>query len=161
SRLRAPPMRATAPPGLRTLWFSGTAASGRKARNAEPTPTTSTSPPSRAIAASPPSSAATTARPPRSPASSAAPRPSATTRAPAETDGERCPGVPGCGNRSTVPMPADPAVTDAGVAQAAGAFALFNGTINGISGYTVDGAYDGTSQTSITVTFTANAPNPV
>src|SRR5262249_2551721 len=62
-----------------------------------------------------------------------------------ETDADPCTDVPGCGNRSTFPIPADPAVTDAGVAQAAGSFALFNGTINGISGYTVDGAYDGTS----------------
>ncbi len=42
-----------------------------------------------------------------------------------------------------------------------GDFKLFNGDITAVSAYTMTGTYSGSSQTRITLTFTANTTNPV
>ncbi len=78
-----------------------------------------------------------------------------------------CADVAGCAPQtfSTFPIPIDPLVT-AGpdgvpgsaddIAQVPGTFRLYGGTITAVSGYTVSGVYSGSSQTSITITFTAS-----
>jgi len=72
-----------------------------------------------------------------------------------------CAGVTGCGSPTTFPIPTDPNVTAAGVTQQAGNFTCFNCTITGVSAYTLSGTYAGTSQTSITITFTTSVLTPV
>jgi hypothetical protein len=74
-----------------------------------------------------------------------------------------CSGVTGCGSPSTFPIPADPNVTGANppVTPVAGNFTLYNGTISSVSPYSLSGSYAGNSKTSITITFTATAANPV
>jgi hypothetical protein len=74
-----------------------------------------------------------------------------------------CSGVAGCslGTFTTFPVPPDSRVSDAGVTQLPGVFALFGSTITGISGYTFIGSYSGRSTTQITLTFTANQTNSV
>ena len=74
-----------------------------------------------------------------------------------------CSGVAGCQQAifSTFPIPADPNVSGAGVAQEAGLFTIWGGSITGVSAYTLSGTYAGDSSTRITITFTALQPNPV
>ena len=67
-------------------------------------------------------------------------------------------GAPTCVGPTTFPIPLDPSVSLAGVIQQGGQnFTMYNGTITGVSAYTLTGTYAGTSKTSITVTFTATA----
>jgi Big-like domain-containing protein len=72
-----------------------------------------------------------------------------------------CSGVAGCGGATTFPIPVDPFVAAEGVSQIPGVFTMFNGTITGVSAYTRAGSFDGNSQTSITLTFTAANATPV
>lgn len=77
-----------------------------------------------------------------------------------------CSSVAGCAlgdpDNSTFAIPLDPNVSSAGVTQIGGqSFTLFNGTITAVSGYTLNGSYAGNSDTTIAVTFTAAAANPV
>ena len=62
-----------------------------------------------------------------------------------------CAGITGCTGwaQSTYPIPTDPNAVN----QIAGNMTIFNGTITGMSGYTVNGPYTGDSDTSITITF--------
>ncbi len=90
-----------------------------------------------------------------------------------ETDADPCTGVVGCNPvlaPDTYPIPIDPRVTAGNdgvigtaddIVQEPGVFSLFGGTITDVSGYTVTGDYTGASETSITITFTANTPNVV
>ncbi len=83
-----------------------------------------------------------------------------------------CSGVAGCslGTFTTAPIPVDSDVL-AGfdqipgngddVSQIPGVFTLFDGTISGVSGYTLSGTYAGDSSRAITVTFTANQADMV
>lgn len=86
--------------------------------------------------------------------------------------GDPCTGVAGCSASvfTSFDMPVDPNVASgpdglAGTAdditQAAGVFTLFGGTLTGVSSYSVKGSSTGTSQTSVTIKFTANVSNPV
>ena len=89
-----------------------------------------------------------------------------------ETTADPCSGVAGCSLavNDTFAIPVDGNVT-AGfdgvsgngddITQIPGVFTLFGGDITAISGYTLIGTYAGASKTRITVTFTANAENPV
>ena len=74
-----------------------------------------------------------------------------------------CSGVAGCnlGTFTTFPVPVDTLVTDGGVTPRAGIFVLFGGTITGVSAYQYVGTYTGRSSAAISITFTANTPNPV
>ncbi|HEU4870475.1 MAG TPA: hypothetical protein VFT08_06470 [Pyrinomonadaceae bacterium] len=91
-----------------------------------------------------------------------------------------CAGISGCnliaGPKDLEPIPVDNNVTighnriddppagSAGgddIAQLGGNFTLFNGTITGLSAYTVSGSYATNSSTKITITFTASTSNPV
>src|SRR5439155_5621406 len=75
-----------------------------------------------------------------------------------------CVGISGCsGSPSTFAIPADPQVTGAGVTPVAGDFALFGGTITGVSAYSyVDGAgFAGDKSARVTITFTPDRANPV
>src|SRR6266853_2600022 len=89
-----------------------------------------------------------------------------------------CFGVTGCSSTTSsttyhitsIPIPIDPKVaagpdgvsgTSDDITQAPGAFTLFGGTITGVSGYTLTGAYTGDSSTSISITFTADVATPV
>src|SRR6476646_8999967 len=60
--------------------------------------------------------------------------------------------------QTTFPIPADPAVTGAGVTPIAGVFTMWGGTISNASGYSVSG---GDNSTQITLTFTAAPPQVV
>lgn len=89
-----------------------------------------------------------------------------------ETDSAPCSGVAGCSPAvfTTSAIPVDPMVA-AGpdqilgnaddIAQIPGNFTLFNGTITGVSAYTTTGTFPTGAKTSIVITFTANAVNPV
>lgn len=75
-----------------------------------------------------------------------------------------CSGVAGCtlASASTFPIPIDPNVTAAGVTQLGGQFfTIYGGTITGVSAYSFTGSYAGSSQTGITITYTANQSNVV
>jgi Prealbumin-like fold domain len=70
-----------------------------------------------------------------------------------------CSGVTGCANPSTFAIPQDLNVP---FSQVPGNFTLYNGTITGVSPYSiVSGSYAGDSTTSITINFTTTASNPV
>lgn len=58
-------------------------------------------------------------------------------------------------------IPLDPNVALEGVIQVPGVFRLYGGTITAVSAYVLDGTLDGTSQTSVTITFTADRADPV
>jgi hypothetical protein len=89
-----------------------------------------------------------------------------------ETTADPCSSVAGCSLavKDTFAIPIDSNVT-AGfdgvpgngndITQVPGVFTLFSGDITAVSGYTVNGTYAGISQTRITITFTADAENPV
>jgi len=73
-----------------------------------------------------------------------------------ETTADPCTGVsgvPSCSSPLTFPIPTDPNA----IAQIGGLFTIYNGSISVVSGYTLSGTYTGTSQTSITVTFSPTA----
>lgn len=74
-----------------------------------------------------------------------------------------CDGVVGCGSPTYFPIPADSQVTDAGVAQVAGNFTIYGGTITSVSPYSYpDGTgFDGDKKARISITFTASQDNPV
>ena len=77
-----------------------------------------------------------------------------------------CAGViSGCsGSPNLFAISADPNVTAnilPGKKQVAGNFALFGGTITGVSSYTLSGLYAGNSSARTTITFTTSGPNPV
>jgi hypothetical protein len=78
-----------------------------------------------------------------------------------------CLGVSGCiGPASTYPIPKDPQVDNGAgspIAQAAGNFTLYGGTITSVSAYAYpDGAgFAGDKSARITITFTASVINPV
>ncbi len=79
-------------------------------------------------------------------------------------DADPCLGVPGCGAFSTdvAAIPADPQVTGAGVTPDPGVFTIFGGKITGVSGYSGDSGFPaGDNSRRITITFTADVPNPV
>ncbi len=96
-----------------------------------------------------------------------------------ETTANPCSGVMGCvlaGPKDLEAIPVDDNVTRGqngiddpppgptggdDITQIAGNFTLFNGTITGVSAYTLDGTYAGNSSTSITITFTTTVSNPV
>lgn len=89
-----------------------------------------------------------------------------------EVNADPCSGVAGCNlaDKNTLAIPPDANFTAGpdGVNGTAddipampGDFSLFNGTITGVSAYTMDGTYGGASKTRITITFIANATNPV
>src|SRR3989304_7364600 len=69
-----------------------------------------------------------------------------------------CSGVSGCGSPDTEAIPADP---NSSVTQVPGNFTLYNGTVTGLSPYTLSGNYTGTSSTRITINFTPSVSNPV
>jgi hypothetical protein len=89
-----------------------------------------------------------------------------------ETTADPCSGVAGCNStdKNLWAIPPDLKFT-AGydgingtpddIPAMPGDFTLFNGTITGVSAYTLNGTYAGASQTRITITFTAGAANPV
>lgn len=74
-----------------------------------------------------------------------------------------CSGVlPACGAASTFPIPLDPNVGGAGVAQIPGqVFTMWGATISSVSAYTLSGSYGANSSTRITLTFTPSQANPV
>ncbi|NJD28565.1 MAG: hypothetical protein FIA92_09740, partial [Chloroflexi bacterium] len=79
-------------------------------------------------------------------------------------DANPCLGVSGCsGSPNTFAIPADPQVTGAGVTPIAGSFAIWGGTITGVSAYSYsNGAgFTGDKSASIAITFTASVSNPV
>lgn len=89
-----------------------------------------------------------------------------------ETTADPCSGVLGCNlaDYSSWAIPIDPLVTKGhdgipgtpdDITQAAGEFRLFGGAITGVSGYTMSGDFTGSSQTRITITFTATVSDPV
>lgn len=90
-----------------------------------------------------------------------------------ESTANPCSGVANCnlaGPFSTFAIPVDANVTNGSdgmngtsddIAQIAGNFTLFNGTITSVSAYTLGGSFAGNSQTSVTINFTATTPNPV
>lgn len=89
-----------------------------------------------------------------------------------ETTADPCSGVAGCtlAVKTTFNIPLDEHVgsgfdgiagnTD-DIVQIPGVFTLFSGSLTGVSGYTLSGSYAGASQTRLTMTFTADASNPV
>lgn len=79
------------------------------------------------------------------------------------TTAKPCLGVSGCsGSPSTFAIPADPQVTGAGVTPVAGSFALWGGTITGVSAYSGGAAFPtGNNTRQIAITFTAAVANPV
>ncbi|HVE55422.1 MAG TPA: carboxypeptidase-like regulatory domain-containing protein, partial [Pyrinomonadaceae bacterium] len=89
-----------------------------------------------------------------------------------ETTADPCSGVAGCNltDKYNFAIPPDANFT-AGfdgingtfddIPAMPGDFTLFNGQITAVSSYTITGTYSGASQTKITITFTANATNPV
>ncbi len=89
-----------------------------------------------------------------------------------ETDADPCSGVAGCNlsDKNTFAIPPDTHFT-AGhdgingtsddIPYMPSDFTLFNGVITNVSDYTMTGTYAGSSQTRITITFTAQATNPV
>ncbi len=63
---------------------------------------------------------------------------------------------------TTWPIPLDPNVSGAGVTQIGGqVFTMWGATITGVSAYTLNGDYNGTSETTITITFKADATTAV
>jgi uncharacterized repeat protein (TIGR01451 family) len=75
-----------------------------------------------------------------------------------------CLGVSGCSGSPTLfAIPADPQVTGAGVTPNAGSFAMWGGTVTGVSAYFYSGGsgFSGDKEAGITVTFTAAVANPV
>lgn len=89
-----------------------------------------------------------------------------------ETDADPCSGVAGCNlaDKNTFAIPPDSnfMAGQDGVSGSpddipfmAGDFTLFNGVITDVSEYSLTGTYSEASQTRITITFTANATNPV
>jgi len=79
---------------------------------------------------------------------------------------DACVNVSPCSPPSTAPIPLDPTLTAAnpGIQATGQNFTIWNGTITNVSAYTITGdtlPYGGTSQTSITITFTANASDVV
>jgi len=74
-----------------------------------------------------------------------------------------CVGVSPCGSPTTFPIPADPQVTAALVAQIPGNFTLYGGTITGVSAYSYPNGsgFSGNKSARITITFTASQANPV
>jgi hypothetical protein len=56
---------------------------------------------------------------------------------------------------ATFPIPIDSNVSGAGINQKLGVFTIFNGTITGVSGYTLDALYTGDIHTTIVVSFTS------
>jgi hypothetical protein len=89
-----------------------------------------------------------------------------------EKDADPCSGVADCvlSTKTTWEIPMDHMVqmgfdgtmgTADDVVQKPGFFNLYNGTITDVSSYTMTGDYSGASQTRITITFTAEAKNPV
>jgi uncharacterized repeat protein (TIGR01451 family) len=74
-----------------------------------------------------------------------------------------CVGVSPCGSPTTFPIPADPQVTAATVAQIPGNFTLYGGTITGVSAYSYPkgSGFSGNKSARITITFTASQANPV
>jgi hypothetical protein len=75
---------------------------------------------------------------------------------------DACVNVSPCSAPTTFPIPADPILAAANPGlQTPGNFTIWNGTITSVSAYTTTGTYAGTSDTSITITFTANNPNVV
>ena len=79
------------------------------------------------------------------------------------TTADPCLGVAGCTASTSGAIPADPQVTGAGITPVAGNFTLFGGTITAVSAYAYDDGtgFTGDKSARITVTFTANAANPV
>ncbi|NPV09184.1 MAG: DUF11 domain-containing protein, partial [Anaerolineae bacterium] len=71
-----------------------------------------------------------------------------------------CLGVPGCGPgvSSSFPIPQDPNVP---FAQIPGNITIYNGTITGLSGYTLNGSYAGDSSTRVTIYFTNSSTTVV
>ncbi|PYT01833.1 MAG: hypothetical protein DMF63_03075 [Acidobacteria bacterium] len=69
-----------------------------------------------------------------------------------------CINVSPCVEGASFPVPDDPNST---VTQIPGSFRIWNGDITGVSAYTLTGTYAGTSETSITLTFTATDDNVV
>jgi hypothetical protein len=89
-----------------------------------------------------------------------------------ETDAEPCSGIAGCDPAvfDTIAIPLDQGVANGhdelpgtadDITPAPGAFTLYGGTITGVSAYTMTGNFAGSSQTRITINFTAAAANPV
>ncbi|HEV8404166.1 MAG TPA: hypothetical protein VGQ31_14145 [Candidatus Limnocylindrales bacterium] len=77
-------------------------------------------------------------------------------------DANPCLGVVGCGSPDTFAIPADPQVTGAGVTPVAGDFTIFGGKITGVSAYSGGAAFPtGDNSRRITITFSADVPNPV
>jgi len=75
---------------------------------------------------------------------------------------DACVNVSPCSAPSTEPIPLDPTLTAANPGiQDPGVFTIFNGTITNVSAYTTVGTYATTSETSITLTYTANAADVV
>ncbi len=89
-----------------------------------------------------------------------------------ETTAMPCDGVAGCNPSlsSTRAIPIDPEVTKGfdgilgtadDIVQVPGVMTLFGGNITGISGYTMTGTYAGSSQTRLTINFTATSATVV
>src|SRR2546425_7245783 len=80
-----------------------------------------------------------------------------------ETTADPCSGVTGCGSPTTFAIPPDGNFTAAcaGCTQILGFFTLYNGTITGVSAYTLSAPYSGNSTTGITITFMAGTASPV
>jgi hypothetical protein len=75
---------------------------------------------------------------------------------------DACVNVSPCSAPSTFPIPLDPTLTAANPGiQDPGVFTIYNGTITSVSAYTTTGTYADTSETSITITYTANTPDVV
>ena len=75
---------------------------------------------------------------------------------------DACVNVDPCSAPTTAPIPLDPTLTAANPGiQPAGNFTIWNGTITDVSDYTTTGTYATTSDTSITLTYTANAEDVV
>jgi uncharacterized repeat protein (TIGR01451 family) len=75
-----------------------------------------------------------------------------------------CLGVSGCsGSPNLFTIPADPQVTGAGVTPKAGSFAMWGGTVTGVSAYFYSGGagFSGDKEAGLTVTFTPDVANPV
>ena len=76
-----------------------------------------------------------------------------------------CIGISGCSSFGidTESIPNDPQVTGAGVTPIPGVFTLLGGTITDVSAYSypLGTGFDGDKTARITITFTANEPNPV
>lgn len=89
-----------------------------------------------------------------------------------EATADPCSGIAGCNSAvySSRSIPIDPMVTKGrdgilgtadDITQIPGEFRLFGGTITGVSGYTMDGDFTGSSQTRVTISFTASVSDPV